>query len=278
MSRNQLPTGHDPLEGIGPNGAITTGAGRSNISQEFRSLLDKAIEHVNAANVAHSLYVYGSVATGTARVGSSDVDLVTIGLDAESARAVAATLTAAFPGLCRGAEIGPAQMSDYEGPSDEAYGNRVFLRHYCVHLTGPDVAAGLPAFPADTNAARGFNGDIGLRAERWRKELLDTTNPASLARRIARKTLFAVSGLVSIHDVTWTTDRIAAAHRWGGVRPHLAASLHTLIEWGGGQATPSRTEIQSALDGVVTDVVGDFKTRIGLWHQTRSNPRKPRAA
>jgi len=266
MSRNQSPTGHDPLEGIAPNGTITTGAGRSNISQEFRPLLDRAMEYLDAYQGAHSLYVYGSVATGMARAGSSDVDLVTIGLDAAAARAVAETLTAAFPSLCRGVEIGPAQMSDYEGPSDEAYGNRVFLRHYCVHLTGPDVAAGLPAFPADTNAACGFNGDIGLRAERWRNEVLDTANPALLARRIARKTLFAVSGLVSVHDATWTTDRAAAAHRWGALQPRLAASLGTLIEWGdGGQGKPSRSDIQAALDDVVADVVGEFRTRIGLW-------------
>lgn len=256
---------HDPLEGIGPDGAISTGARRSNISQEFRLLLDRAMDYLKL-DQGPSLYVYGSVATGMARVGSSDVDLVTIGLDAAAARAVAENLTAAFPGLCRGVEIGPAQMSDYEGPGDETYGNRVFLRHYCVHLAGLDVAAGLPAFAANEKAARGFNGDIGLRAQRWRNELLDTTEPALLARRIARKTLFAVSGLVSIHDATWTTDRVAAAHRWGELEPQLAASLHTLIEWGGGgQATPPRAEIQMALDGVVADVVDDFKTRIGLW-------------
>jgi hypothetical protein len=57
------------------------------------------------------------------------------------------------------------------GDSDAAYGNRVFLRHYCVHLAGPDPAAALSAFPADARAARGFNGDLGWHRRRWRQTL-----------------------------------------------------------------------------------------------------------
>ena len=247
-------------------GMIVTGAQRSKIPVEFKQVLEKAIEHLEAMEGAHSLYVYGSVATGTARVGSSDIDLVAIGLDDADARNMGKALSVKYQKLCRGVEIGPARLSDYEGPSDEAYGNRVFLRHYCVHLAGPEAGKDLPDFPADQAAARGFNGDIGLRADRWRAELHETEDAASLARRIARKTLFAVTGLVSIHDTIWTTDRVAAAHRWGLAKPELAASLATLVAWGNGApAKPPQPEIQSALDGVVADVVNEFRGRIGLW-------------
>ncbi len=36
---------------------------------------------------------------------------------------------------------------------DEAYGNRVFLRHYCLPLAGPDRLRGTAAFRADARAA-----------------------------------------------------------------------------------------------------------------------------
>jgi hypothetical protein len=252
-------------------GMITTGARRDKISVEFSPVLERAIAHLKALEGTHSLYVYGSVATGSARTGSSDVDLVTIGLDAATSRGVGEMLTAEFSSLCRGVEIGPAQLSDYEGFDDQAYGNRVFLRHYCVHLSGPDVGQGLSDFPADEAAARGFNGDIGLRANQWRTEVLCTTDLALLGRRIARKTLFAVAGLVSIHDSTWTTDRVAAAQRWGLIRPRLAASLEKLIDWGsGGSSRPSQSEIQNSLDGVVADVVDEFGSGIGLWSSAES--------
>ena len=270
MSRLQLHTGHDPLEGVGVDGAITTGAQRCRIPDEFSPVLEAAVERLGRVHGAQSLYVYGSVATGTARVGKSDADLVAIGLDAATAKRLGEDLSAAFSGLCRGVEVGPADLSDYEGSTDQAYGNRVFLRHYCVHLAGPDVASALPNFPADLAAARGFNGDIGLRASQWRKELRGS-DPALLARRIARKTLFAVAGLVSIHDAVWTTDRIAAAHRWSVVRPRLAAALDTLVAWGDGwPAESSQMEIRSALEGVVADVVADFRDQIGLWASTES--------
>ena len=64
-----------------PDGTITTGAHRDRLSISFRPVLERALEHLASTAGTPSLYVYGSVATGTARVGSSDVDLVTIGLD-----------------------------------------------------------------------------------------------------------------------------------------------------------------------------------------------------
>lgn len=100
-------------------------------------------------------------------------------------------------------------MDDFVGESDEAYGNRVFLKHYCVRLAGPDIAAAWPACKADARAARGFNGDIARHAARWREA---TSNRS--ARRIARKTLLALAGLVSVQEGIWTTDRRTAAEHW----------------------------------------------------------------
>lgn len=269
-----MKAGHDPLEGVRPDGMIATGAHRDRLSVPFRPVLENALEHLASIDRAPSLYVYGSVATGTARPGSSDVDLVTIGLDAGIAGSLAQTLTTAFSGLCRGVTIGAAQPTDYEGTSDEAHGNRVFLRHYCVHLAGPDLGHGLPDYPADRDAARGFNGDIGLHSDRWRDALADAPEPALIARRAARKTLFAVAGLVSMHDDTWTTDRIAAAQRFGAIRPRLARSLGTLVAWGSDDSAlrPARSEVRRMLDDAIADVVDAFEGRIGFWRTAGATP------
>jgi hypothetical protein len=90
---------------------------------------------------------------------------------------------------------------------DEAYGNRVFLRHYCVPLLGPDRVRGDAEYPGDAAAARGFNGDLAMHLQRWRRAAPD---PA-LGVRMARMALLAVAGLVSVVERTWTTDRAAAA-------------------------------------------------------------------
>lgn len=263
-----MPTGHDPLEGVAAGGVIATGARRNGVPAVFEPVIQHAMAQVAAIQGSHSLYVYGSVATGMAQVGRSDVDLMTIGLDPAIALRMGRELSATYSKLCRGVEVGPAQWSDYAGAGDEVYGNRVFLRHYCVHLAGPDVRLDLPDFPADAAAARGFNGDIGLCAGRWRTEVLREPCTASLGRRIARKTLLAVAGLVSIHDSTWTTDKVAAARRWGAIRPELESGLQELVGWSDGETTgPLPSKVQAHLDGVVAEVVDDFRRRIGLWTQ-----------
>ena len=253
---------HDPLEGVTALGTIRTGASRERFPTAFEPVLNAV---VGAVHPTVSLYVYGSVATGVAEPPTSDVDLLSVGLAPEDAENLSRGLSAQFSGLCRAVEIAAAQPSDFEGASDEAYGGRVFLRHYCVHLAGPDLHSALPDFPADAKAARGFNGDIGTHAERWRREVSAGSDPAQLGRRVARKSLLAVAGLVSVHDAIWTTDRARAAARWGEIEPGLASETRLLLGWTDGGLDADQMALSRALDGIVSRIVDSFDSSIGLW-------------
>ena len=145
------------------------------------------------------------------------------------------------------------------------YGNRVFLRHYCVHLCGPQLHAGLPASPADRRAARGLHGDIDVHARRWRSELQGGCGAAVLGRRLARKSLLATAGLVSVHDRTWTTDRLSATRRWSEIEPTWATPLTELMAWSESAHEPTATAVENALDGIATHVIDAFADLIGLW-------------
>lgn len=264
---------HDPLEGVTRLGTIETGARKDRISGLFKPVLDAAVSATLAADVNASLYVYGSVATGMARAPISDVDLLTVGLPSDKADAIGRTLSVRFSDLCRGVQVAAAQPSDFSGEADEAYGGRVFLRHYCVHLAGPDLHSGLSEFAADIRAARGFNGDIARHSRRWRRQLEAEGDPVQLGRRLARKTLLAVAGLVSVHDNIWTTDRATAVARWAKVEPTLADDLQMLLSWSRDLATPNRAAVEAALDGVVTQIIASFESSIGLWtSKTSTNP------
>jgi predicted nucleotidyltransferase len=256
----------DPGEGVAGDGTITTGVDRSLVPERFEPALSAAVAAIaEAASVDVSVYLYGSVATGRARPAQSDVDLLTVGLAPKRAAELGRELSGQFSGLCRGLEIAAVTPGDLEGESDEAYGNRVFLRHYCLHLAGPDHAHGLPAFPADARAACGFNGDIAQHAVRWRAALAAGDEPQRLGRRLARKTLLAVAGLVSIHDGSWTTDRAFAAERWAEIEPELRAALQDLLAWSDGQALPGRDEAQRMLNVSAARVIAAFAETIGLW-------------
>lgn len=252
----------DPREGVTPDGLIVTGVRRDRVPSVFEPVLAYVLGRV-APDV--SVYAYGSVANGTASVPTSDVDLLTIGLPAADASALGAAASAAFAEVCRGVEIVAATPDDYVGEGDEAYGNRVFLRHYCLHLAGPDPSVGQPGFSADARAARGFNGDIERLLSRWRAAL-GRDDAGALARRIARKSLLAVAGLVSVHDGTWTTDRTAAAARWGEIEPSLGPGLARLLTLcDGGGATEEETAALLAAGGVVERIAMRFAADIGLW-------------
>jgi predicted nucleotidyltransferase len=254
----------DPGEGVAADGTIRTGADRGRVPAAFEPVLAEAVALTGGSGA--SLYVYGSVAAGTVRPGSSDVDLLSIGLP--DAAAVGRNLSARYADLCRGVEIAAAEVGDLVGDADAAYGFRVFLRHYCVHLAGPDPAAALPPFPADARAARGFNGDIAQYQRRWRRQLESGTVAVDqLGVRAARKTLLAVAGLVSVRDRTWTTDRSRAARRWGEVEPDLAVPLGRLLSWANGERRPQRDEVRRALAGagVVDSIAECFGSSIGFW-------------
>ena len=255
----------DPLERLTDDGLIVTGVARAVVPAQFEPVLATVVERVEDIDQDASLYLYGSVATGQAVPGFSDVDLLTVGLAQDAARALAGGLSVGFATLCRAVEIGAAELDDFDGESDEAYGGRVLLRHYCVHLSGPIVDVDPAGYQGDRRAARGFNGDIGLHAERWRRLLDQGSDVEALARSVARKTLLAVAGLVSIHDNTWTTDRNSAAARRSEVRPELAVGLGELVSWADGENEPTVAEVRSALEGVVSEVVEEFASEIGLW-------------
>ena len=264
----------DPGEGVAADGTITTGVARSGVPQPFEPVLSTAVGAIAQAGRDAAAYLYGSVATGQARRARSDVDLLTVGLRPELAAGLSRELSGQFAGLCRGVEIVAATPDDLDGRSDEAYGFRVFLRHYCVRLAGPDYGRGLPRFPADARAARGFNGDIAQHAARWRDELAAGDEPRRLGRRLARKSLLAVAGLVSIHDATWTTDRALAAHRWAEIEPELGPGLHALLAWSDGRELPGRQAVRQVLDSTTPRITAAFAAAIGLWPEG-SGPGRP---
>jgi uncharacterized protein len=256
----------DPREGVTPDGLICTGAARDAIAATWTPVLQDAVAAVAGRA---SLHVYGSVATGCAVVPASDVDLLSVGLPAHEAKRIAAELSGRHSDRCREVSIAPAALAEPQADSDAGYGLRVFLRHYCVHLGGDDPAGGLPAYPADRRAARGFNGDIAQHLRRWELEADNEADVGCLATRMARKTLLAVAGLVSMRDATWSTDRRTCARRWNELEP--AAPVEPLIGWL--DAPPSdRAAVREAIEGPVAEVVQSFRSEIGFWRTLPSYP------
>ncbi len=182
---------HDPLEGLSESGTIRTGADIRHVAESFRPVHQAVKAMIHDRETSASVYAYGSVVTGRAKVGVSDVDLLTIGLPPSDAKLMGAELSARFANVCRGVEIGAAEGGDFVGENDESYGNQVFLRHYFVLLAGSDAHRPKHDFAGDRRAARGFNGDIAQHAQRWRNALEAAEDAGLVAMPMARKSLLA---------------------------------------------------------------------------------------
>ena len=98
------------------------------------------------------------------------------------------------------------------------------------------------AFPADARTARGFNGDIDRHAHRWRVELDEGGDPRRWPTGWPARHCWQLASLVSVHDETWTMDRVHAAHRWAQIRPAAALDLAVLTGW----AQPGRAGLAIA--------------------------------
>jgi hypothetical protein len=110
----------DPDEGVAADGTIRTGARRDRVPAIFEPVLTDAIALAGKSAAGNSaaagsaaagsgpasLYVYGSVANGTAGPGSSEVDLLSIGLP--DASVLGQRLSARYAGICRGVEFAAA--------------------------------------------------------------------------------------------------------------------------------------------------------------------------
>ena len=94
----------DPHEGVAASGMIVTGADRSRVPSRCEGLLEEAVARFKEHDESVDVYVYGSVATGTAVVGVSDVDLLTVGACPAAADEIARTMSQRYMADCRGVE------------------------------------------------------------------------------------------------------------------------------------------------------------------------------
>jgi uncharacterized protein len=204
----------DPREGVGHDGVIVTGATADRVPARYAEALDDAVAtlSVELGDVLHSIYLYGSVATGEARPPRSDLDLIVV-LEQPAPEAVAlaaAALSERHRQLVREVGIGSVDLATLEHRDRTGHAERCFLTHYTVHLAGPDLRASYPRCRATPELAAGFNGDLRHVLARLRGQLLaegDEVARADLAARACRKMLMSAATLLSVREGSWTTDR-----------------------------------------------------------------------
>jgi uncharacterized protein len=227
----------DPREGVASDGTIATGAARAAVPSAYTELLDDALATVTErlGDALHSLYLYGSVATGQARPPRSDLDLLAVVTRPTSGHDQAATeLSHRHHDLVREVSIATVGIRTLARDDLGGRADRCFLTHYCVHLSGPDLRVSSPPCRPSVALAVGFNGDLGDALARARTQLEEATDPRDRARltaRMCRKILLAAATLLSAREGGWSTDRGTGVELIRRHQPALHPLAVTALRW-----------------------------------------------
>jgi len=202
----------------------------------FVALLDDA--RVSLGDVLgarmHSLYVYGSVARGTARAGQSDLDLTLVlqtAADTETAaqiEATAAALRLRHADLITKVDIDPGVLATVLAPAQRlSWG--YWLKHHCRCLAGEDLAARFAPFAPSREIALAVNADYDRALREEAVSLRLQTAPGQRQQAAARRLIRATNVLRAVDEPGWPitlrdyVDRCVARH------PDRLAAMHFFL-------------------------------------------------
>jgi predicted nucleotidyltransferase len=238
----------DPWEGRDATGAVVTGAHLDRISPAFAGVIKDASHAIVArfADLVHSVHVYGSVATGQAIVGRSDLDLLVVAhapLPSTDLQDVLKPIAAAHPQV---RDIGGSVvlLDRFRGAHPAARADRCFLHHYTVLVHGPHPLPWHPPCIADQALAEGFGA---LALSRLHDLAANGPSAEDDVPQLGRHLLMAAATLLSIQDGEWSTDRWDAVQRIRRRDP--AAGDNAKAVWTVADSQGSRFETPTDDDG-----------------------------
>ncbi|MBS3166062.1 nucleotidyltransferase domain-containing protein [Candidatus Woesearchaeota archaeon] len=200
--------------GVDKNGYIATKVNLNKIKPLFYKVLDKIKNEVidKFGGKIHSLYLYGSVATGKARIKSSDLDLLLVLRQKPTPKIKNEIsefqnhLTIEHLNIFRDVGITLTHVSEVK---KDTYGLGCFIKHLCICLYGENIGKKLPNFKPSRKVATAFNGDIKNNIKtvlETLKSTHETKKVRSICGSIMRKIVRTGFSLVMEQEHSWTTD------------------------------------------------------------------------
>lgn len=186
--------------------------GVNNLQPQFSNVISdvaKALVISQADNI-HSIYVYGSVAQGTAVATVSDLDITvifsreSIGVGSPALTEVIRSLEEAHPIISK-IDLDIGTLSTVMDPQQlNRWG--YWLKHHCVCVYGEDLRERFAAFRPSKEIAVAVNGDFFTVLNDYAAQLKPSSEPAQrqrLQRAAARKAIRSTGILRAEKDLDW---------------------------------------------------------------------------
>ncbi|MRT25097.1 nucleotidyltransferase domain-containing protein [Enterobacteriaceae bacterium RIT697] len=206
----------------------------NNLQPQFSNVISdvaKALVISQADNI-HSIYVYGSVAQGTAVATVSDLDITvifsreSIGVGSPALTEVIRSLEEAHPIISK-IDLDTGTLSTVMDPQQlNRWG--YWLKHHCVCVYGEDLRERFAAFRPSKEIAVAVNGDFFTVLNDYAAQLKPSSEPAQrqrLQRAAARKAIRSTGILRDDKDRDWPAT-LEEQCEWFNVRyPALAEEM-----------------------------------------------------
>ncbi|PHM49545.1 nucleotidyltransferase domain-containing protein [Xenorhabdus sp. KK7.4] len=210
----------------------------SELQPEFSHVVADVVTKLSHCfpELIHSLYVYGSVAEGRAKIGKSDLD-VSIIFNYEPDQVTSAHLAAV---QCELENNNPVVSKiDFDCGllqqvlhPDNKLSWGYWLKHHCVCVYGEDLSRRFHAFKPSKAIAVAVNGDFLPVLDKLIAQMhasTDENKKLQLQRAAARKAIRATSILRSEHDNDWPETLHEHRIKFNARYPALAKDMDYLI-------------------------------------------------
>ncbi|MGD0729351.1 MAG: nucleotidyltransferase domain-containing protein [Candidatus Micrarchaeaceae archaeon] len=254
--------------GVDRNGFIITEVSIKKISPIYKHVVTCVSDIILSkyAKDIESIYLYGSVVTGKAIKGKSDLDILLVfknnpnGIVAKNVKTLEKNLSKKYINILRGIGLAITSIQEVKNPK-EKYGLLCFIKHLCVCIYGNDITVNIPKFKPTKAVAKGFNGDIAEKLEINRRKFLKhltTSEIKKLSQETSKRIIRTGFSLVMPRTKSWTTNLQKSVDTFIYYYPEKKAEMTKALEW-------------SKAGTVNKQAIIDFIDSFGLWLSTEFN-------
>ena len=228
--------------GVDKNGAIITEVSLDKVTEQFKPIVDDVLTTVvkDFSSELESVYLYGSIATGKAIEGKSDLDILIV-LKEKASKELGAEisalenrLTEKYASMLRGVGLAVTNIDEVKSET-EASGLMCFIKHLCVCIYGNDLARNVSAFKPTKEVANGFSSDFSDKLEAFKKKLATTTlsedEMKTQSQAFAKRMIRTSFSLVIPRSQSWTTDLKKSTDTFSYYYPEKAKEIRVALQW-----------------------------------------------
>ena len=218
---------------------ILTEVAHANVKEPYL----KAVKDVTEAIVlrfwmeVESVYLYGSIAKWSAKLKTSDMDILLVFQSEPSekekreVKELSKELSQTYMHLVR--EIGIA-ITNVQEIDQDFYCFWCYIKHLCICVYGKDATKKLPKFKPSQKVAQAFNGDIEKHIHHALAQLKADVSAAEIKNicdPVMRKIVRTGFSLVMEKEKSWTTDLMKSCEAFSLYYPQKSEYMKQALDW-----------------------------------------------